>query len=85
LAIRAVPGSKTVSSSIVMPIAITVAAMIWLRAVFSLIIRPPSITDTSRAARSTPRSRSTRTSANTAANAPAGAVADSAGCGSVRW
>jgi hypothetical protein len=79
LAIRPVPGSKTVSSSSVMPIAITVAPVIWLRAVFSLSTRPPSFTDAIRATRSTPRSRSTRTSAK----APAGAVADWAGCGSI--
>ena len=49
LAIRPVPGSKTVSSSSVMPIAITVAPMIWLRAVIWLSTRPPSITETSQA------------------------------------
>ncbi len=49
LAIRPVPGSKTVSPSSVIPIAITVAPMIWLRAVIWLSTRPPSITETSQA------------------------------------
>ena len=61
-----------VSSSIVMPMPITVPPMIWLRAVFSLRMRPASTAETSRAMRKSPRSASIRTSAKCAANGRGG-------------
>ena len=57
LAIRPVSGSVTVSSNSAWPMPPTVPPMIWLRASFSLRIRPPSTTETIRATRSRPRSR----------------------------
>jgi hypothetical protein len=45
-----------------------VPPMIWLRAVFSLRMRPASIAVVIRATRMSPRSSSTRTSTNFAAN-----------------
>ena len=47
-----------------------VPPMIWLRAVFSLRMRPASTTVVMRATRIRPRSSSTRTSTNLAANGP---------------
>jgi hypothetical protein len=52
LAIRPVPESKLVSPGTVMPMPITVAPVIWLRAVFSLRMRPAPMADTIRATRS---------------------------------
>ncbi|MDT5000087.1 MAG: hypothetical protein QOK12_2192, partial [Mycobacterium sp.] len=55
-------------SSTVIPMPITAPPIIWLRASFSLRMRPASMADTIRAMRNTPRSASTRTSTNHAAN-----------------
>ena len=63
-------GSTMFSSNRAWPMPPVVPPMIWLRAVFSLRMRPASTAVVMRGTRMRPRSSSTRTSTSLAANGP---------------